>query len=379
MRVYAEKVNDCHYHIDRQYSIEKSAELLKKQKEYLGVEKIVLLSLTADSMIVDPSANIKALYLKEAEKDNFYAFAALHYHQDGSDTPESILEQIKFYEKAGFDGIKMLEGKPAYHRIVNHRLDSKLYDPFFAYAQEHRIPLLIHVADPVSKEVSVQERDDRHEEAENVLKKYPDLRITFAHFFFMSHDRERLIRLFETYPNVGVDLAIGGRFLLDFSQDIEPWREFLLRYSDRILFASDNYNMYFDGDDDFEITGRHAPLRDFFESKEEFVTELFRRYALPGAPDKYIKPALLPKEAVDNIYRNNFIRRFGEKPKAVDYKSAYEYADKLLAKYEDKTLKTYAHIVASWLSEEEKANMARGSELAIENLEKIKAFYKGKL
>ncbi len=374
-----EKVYDCHYHVTRQYPIEMSAEFLRMQREYLGLEKMVLLALTQGAREVDPSNNIKALYLKESDKGNIYAFAALHYHEDKSDTPQSILEQIKFYDKAGFDGIKMLEGKPDYHRRLNCRLDSDLYDLFFAYAEERQIPLLIHVGDPVGSDVSAEERDALHDEVENVLKKHPKLRITFAHLLFLSGKREKLMRLLETYPNISVDLSIGGGYLFDFSKDIEAWRAFLLRYNERILYGSDNYNMFFEGDDDYEITGRHMPMRDFLENKEEFVTELFRRYAAPGAPDKYIKPALLPKEAVDNIYRNNFIRLYGKKPRTVDYKLAYQYTEQLLEKYEAGTLRTYANVIADWLTEEEKMNMARGCELAIENLKKIKTFYESKL
>ena len=87
-------------------------------------------------------------------------------------------------------------------------------------------------------------------------------------------------------------------------------------------------------------------------------------------------PALLPKRIVDNIYRDNFVRIFGEMPRPVNRKLAYEYAKKLLKKYEDGTLKTEVrNEIPSWYFEDEARNLRRGCELAIENIKIIKEYY----
>ncbi len=104
----------------------------------------------------------------------------------------------------------------------------------------------------------------------------------------------------ETYPNVSLDLALDGDFMINFSKDIEGWREFFTKFSDRVVCGTDTYNMYFEEDDDYEIAGRHTPIHEFFERKEP---------------------------------------------------------------------------LSDWISPVEKANMARGNELAFENLVVIKEYY----
>ena len=47
-------VHDCHYHIDRHYKLSDSIKYLQMNREYLGMDKIVLLCFTEDSMQVDP-------------------------------------------------------------------------------------------------------------------------------------------------------------------------------------------------------------------------------------------------------------------------------------------------------------------------------------
>ena len=55
-------VHDCHYHVDRHYKLSDSIKYLQMNREYLGMDKIVLLCFTEDSMQVDPYENIRGLY-----------------------------------------------------------------------------------------------------------------------------------------------------------------------------------------------------------------------------------------------------------------------------------------------------------------------------
>ncbi len=365
------KIHDCHYHNGRQYKNSETAEHFRKHREYLNVEKMLVLALTEGATTYDPSSNIKALFSKEDDKDNMYAFASLHHFHDERDTEQCFLRQIKFFKELGFDGVKMLESKAEYNHIFPDKLDSDLYRSFFKYAEENEFPILIHAGDLANSEEMKKLVEEVHTEVENILERYPNLHVTFAHLLFLFYQRERLEKILDTYPNVSIDLAIGGNFLGEFAKNIETWRKFFIKYSDRILFATDNWNMFFEGDDDFEVTCRYIPLRDFFEKDEEFTTRTFGKNAV-------FKPALLPKDAVDNIYRNNFVRLFGEKPCKINYSLALKYAKWTLSEYEKGNFKTYlrAKEMPVWYTEKEKENLRRGSELAIENLEEIVDFYK---
>ena len=58
---------------------------------------------------------------------------------------DNLLRQIEWFDKAGFDGIKMLDGKPGVRRRQNLPLDAPNYDKMFDYAQRTQFPILYHI------------------------------------------------------------------------------------------------------------------------------------------------------------------------------------------------------------------------------------------
>ena len=359
------KINDFHYHNGRQCTNSEMTKFYRQHREYLNLEKMLVLSLTGGATTYDPSSNMKALFSKEDDKDNMYALASLHHFHDERDSEEGFLRQIKFFKEIGYDGLKMLEGKVEYKHIFPEKLDGKLYNSLFKYAEETGFPILMHAGDVPNSEEMRLAFNNVHAEMLNVLEKYPNLKITFAHMLFLSDNIEKLTEIFEKYPNVSVDLALGG-FMRDISDNVENWRTFFIKYSDRILFATDNWNMFFEGDDDFEVSCRYTPVRDWLERKEEFTTRLF-------GPKAVFKPSLLPENVLDDIYRKNFVRILGEKPAKVNYPLALKYAKWMLAEYENGNFNTSlrAKEMPSWYTEKEKENLFRGTELSIENLKEM--------
>ncbi len=366
-------VHDCHYHIDRHYKLSDSIKYLRMNQGYLGMDKIVLLCFTEDSMQVDPYENVRGLYFKEFLGDSIYTFAGLHSYLDERDTAEYYLSQIEFFYNAGFDGIKIMgEGKAACRKFFNHKLDDERFDKFFAFAEETGFPMLIHAGDVPNSEEMRRGCDTVHTEMLNVLEKYPKLQITFAHMMFLTDNIEKLTEIFEKYPNVSIDLALGG-FMRDVSNNIEEWRAFFTKYSDRILFGTDNYNNFITNDDCFELIVRNEPVRKLLEYKDTFTARVY------GVKTVF-NPLLISKEAIDNIYRNNFVRLYGEKPRKVNYKLAYEYTVKLLECFKNDTLNVYARFeLPDWIYPEEQENLYKGNSFAIETLEEIKAYYENKV
>ena len=366
-------VHDCHYHVDRHYKLSDSIKYLQMNREYLGMDKIVLLCFTEDSMQVDPYENIRGLYFKEFLGDSIYTFAGLHHYLDERDTKEYYLKQIEFFYNAGFDGIKIMgEGKAACRKYFNHKLDDERFEGFFAFAEEKQFPLLIHAGDVPDSEEMRRGCDTVHAEILNVLKKHPKLCITFAHMMFLSDNIDKLTEIFETYPNVSFDLALGG-FMKDISNNIEIWREFFTKYSHRILFGTDNYNNFITNDDCFELIVRNEPIRKLLEYKEPFSTRVYGAKAV-------FNPLLISKESVDNIYRNNFTRLYGETPRKVNYNLAQEYTTKLIEAFKEDKLKVFAKIeLPDWIYPEEQKNLHKGNTFAIETLEEIKSYYENKV
>jgi len=361
---------NCHVHIMRPHPVAESITLYQNMRSYLNVERILILGLEADSLLLDNTSNIQALYMKE-KMDNTYAFASFVYDELLPATPEGILEQAKFYEAVGFDGIKMLEGKHNFHTRYKCKLDGPLYEQFFAYAEKKKLPILMHLGDTFDTFTpdNLPERELLYIEMEHVLERFPKLNIIFAHFCFMSHDMNRLENLFNKYENVKTDLTLGGDFLINFSKDIDKWRDFFIRHSNRILFGTDCYNLFFTPEDDYEITNRYTPVRDFLEKENTFIAECYTRLLGEEIP---LTPAHLPIPVLENIYRNNFTRFLGEQPKPINHMLAASYCQKLMDGYRTGQLTTRALIeLPDYFAPDEKANMARGLELATENLQAI--------
>jgi hypothetical protein len=72
---------------------------------------------------------------------------------------------------------------------------------------------------------------------DRVLARFPKLRVVGCHIGSQEDDLEGVARHFETYPNLAVDTAAKVRYLAHGNR--EKVREFLLKYQDRVLYATD--------------------------------------------------------------------------------------------------------------------------------------------
>lgn len=373
-----EKVNDAHFHITRMYDVDVSISNLEKMRSFFNLNKILIHALNDTNHETDYSNNACALYYK-ANMDNVYAFANFERHGEVCKDADAILEQAKRFIDMGFDGIKILDGKPEYRAErpqITAMIDSDLFDKFFAWAELCEIPVTIHCGDFMYKD---NERE--YNALLNVLNKYPKLHLTLAHFLFMQDEPERLTKIFDSFPNIRVDLALGGSFVLRFSENLEYFTKFFVKYQDRMLYGTDSYNQKFKEEEAERDAGiRHSCLRDFFEAKEGFYPVQYQNCAAIYGKDRImINPMTdLPKEVLDKIYRTNFVDFVGETPRKIERDKVYEYAKEILEKYHDSEsgYSTYSTIeLPSYFSDEERANMKRGHALATENLEKIIKYF----
>ena len=99
----------------------------------------------------DVTSNIMCAIYKILNKDTF-AHAGLLYdrYPMGESLPDymDFPTQIEELEKIGFDGIKLIEGKPTMHRTIGKNLLHPEFDKFFAEAEKRGTHLVFHVADP---------------------------------------------------------------------------------------------------------------------------------------------------------------------------------------------------------------------------------------
>lgn len=282
-----------------------------------------------------PEQNILAALYK-LHNPTAYAFGGLVYPQkpfkapmpQGTD-PRSQYEELM---EIGFDGIKVLETKPYEQKQYGMHIDDPYFDPIFAACEHDGTPMIWHVADPgtfwdlerIPKRFldrgwyygdgTYMSYEQMYDQVLHVLQKHPQLKVTFAHFFFWSEKPEALAQLFETYPGVSVDLTPGAEMYADFRENREYYREFFVKYADRILFGTDTS---FNGTEMQRFTQRSDAVRDFVTT-DDTVTVIVETCS----------GLKLPEDAAQKILYQNFEAAAGARPKKANKEALQRYFEK---------------------------------------------------
>ncbi|MGH7144683.1 MAG: amidohydrolase family protein [Planctomycetota bacterium] len=236
---------------------------------------------------------------------------------DGRDLPR----QIDALVAAGFDGLKMLEGKPALRKHwMPLKLDDAYFEPFFAKAEQDRLPLTLHVSDPIEMWRSPAEgptygdldpQDEFIRQAVAVLERHPNLRVNFPHFFYLSPQLERLSDLFGRFPHILTDLAMGDEFLYYGAADPQKMRDFFIRHEDRIMYGTDLHdrNSLWHGRAKAELLRLFLETDGPFENIVHLVTGRAPRVYANGA--KTLHGLNLPDRTLRKVLGGNCIRWTG--------------------------------------------------------------------
>jgi predicted TIM-barrel fold metal-dependent hydrolase len=245
----------------------------------------------------------------------------------GEKQPQGMdfVTQLNELEKIGFDGIKMIEGKPTSHRTIGKNLLNEEFDKFFAEAEKRGTHITFHVSDP--KEFWENEGgdyygdptfatyDEINRQAYKILETHPNLKVTFAHFFFKSETPKDLIDLFEKYPNVCVDLTPGWEMYLSFYENKEYFKEFMTKYSKRILLGTDATFPW--------------ETKEYSWCLERLYNFITKDSVENAFYDKPLTGLMLTGEDKENILYKNFERRVGRKePKEINKEALLAYFEK---------------------------------------------------
>ena len=296
---------DFHIHVSASISPERSAQYLRDMCQRHGYEGVGIMSLYYNYGEFCPECNDIALRVKDLLK-NSYAFASLLPNED-------FAMQTKRLMASGFDGIKLIRGgKPSHHRISGHAYDSEIYSDFFAYAEEERVPILMHNNDPAlnwdikraSKRAiekgwvydgTYPSHEYYYSLVDCVLEKHPLLNLTIAHLGFYSENIDRAIALLEKYPNLRFDVTPALNIYFELSQDPEKAKIFFETYRDRLIFGTDA---------DSQLDGFAREYND----KKNRVTSVFLKGEY-GSEQMFeegvIRPIGLADDILGDIYYNN--------------------------------------------------------------------------
>lgn len=324
---------DSHIH----YSLPVKAEELK---EILDITKTDACCLVCQLDTHRASETLDALRVKSLY-DNIYVFGSLdatNYYKDKSNLGLNMVNHVKNLMACGCDGIKMLEGKPTTKlRYPIPDFDDMGWDEYFKYMEDNKIPIVWHVNDPEEfwdiNKVPKWAKDNgwfydskiisnirQYDSIDNVLKRHPNLVITFAHFYFLSNDLNRLGNLFDTYPNISCDITPGIEMFINFSNNIEKAREFFNKYQDRIIYGTDIAGCGIEGDTHFNTHDsliRSNLCREVLKRRDNIIIKGDPK-SLFGEEDIIIKPLNLNKDIQDKILYKNFLSRVSKNKLNID-------------------------------------------------------------
>ena len=158
------------------------------------------------------------------------------------------------------------------------------------------------------------------------MKKFPKLRLTLAHFGFMTY--EEAVAFLENWENTAFDLTPGAEWCKVVTDDYEKWKPFFTKYADRIYFGTDTYNEVSSNDDEDAYekgSERYNVVRKMLENSPDAP---FESSGTLGA----FKPLGLPGSVLEKIYYKN-IRSSHGNPKPLNIPLFIECAEKLKEEY----------------------------------------------
>lgn len=262
---------------------------------------------------------------KAAAPERFMHFGGADWSrwpEHGDRFGEWAAERLRAQAHRGAQGLKVWKNLGLHVKDQDGRLvsvDDPRLDPLWAAAGELRLPVLIHVADPVAFFEPLDRRNERWEE----LRAHPDWHFPSPPFPPFSSIVEALSRVVLRHPGttfigahvgcyaenlgwVGNLLDQAPNFYVDIGARIgelgrQPFsaRDFFLQHAGRILFGTDvpasleSYRLYYR----------------FLETQDEYFN-----YSLGPTPDQgrwYIYGLHLPGEVLRQVYATNARRVLG--------------------------------------------------------------------
>lgn len=258
-----------------------------------------------------------------ASKDRFIVFFVPNFEDiDVPDFGKREAAKLEQAMKAGCRGLKIYKELGLVHKDKSGKLipvDDPRLDPIWAKCGELRIPVLIHVSDPVAFFTPIDKYNERYDELaehpdwgfsdankyptkeeilrqrNNVFAKHPNTIFIGAHVATLPEDLGRVSMWLDMYPNLYVDISAR---ISDIGRQPYTARKFMIKYQDRILFGTDTAP----NADAYRIYYR------FLETDDEYIDpagghHIQGRWMIYGIH--------LPDEVLEKIYNRNALKVFG--------------------------------------------------------------------
>jgi predicted TIM-barrel fold metal-dependent hydrolase len=141
--------------------------------------------------------------------------------------------------------------------------------------------------------------DDQINARDRFVEKHPEMRFVGAHLGSLEWDVDELAKRLDKFPNMAVDMAARIPHLQHQTRlNREKVRDFLIRYQDRIIYATDS-GISNDSNPEQEKKDLHNT---WINDWKYFATD--QTLTSPHVNGEF-QGVKLPKEAIDKIYREN--------------------------------------------------------------------------
>ncbi len=268
---------------------------------------------------------------KAAAPDRFMHFGGVDWRRWpdlGDQFPEWAAARLREQVRWGAQGLKVWKGFGLHVRDHLGNLiavDDPRLDPVWATAAELKLPVIIHVADPVAFFKPLDPTNERWEE----LHAHPEWHFPSPPFPSFHSIVDGLARLVLRHPQttfigahvgcyaenlawVGDLLRRAPNFYVDIAARIselgrQPYtaRRFFLEYADRILFGTDLPPCL----EDYRIYYR------FLETADEYFS--YSSEPVPGQGRWHIYGLFLPDDVLRKVYHDTAQRALSSQPVAV--------------------------------------------------------------
>ena len=257
--------------------------------------------------------------MKGRYRDRFVVFANPSYDDiNTAGYGQRAAERLAADVRNGAQGLKIFKNFGMDVKYANGErvhADDPIFDPLFEKCAELKLPVLIHIAEPSAFFDPWDKNNERWEELKefpqrarppskyppfetlmaernHLFAKHPKVNFIAAHLAFHGNDLERLGKLFDTLPNMYVDIAA---VLAELGRQPYSAHDFLVKYQDRVLMGKDiyevnEYKWYFRAletrDEYFEYyRRRHAFRRIYgFQVPDEVLKKIYYKNALKLVP-----------------------------------------------------------------------------------------------
>lgn len=322
-------ISDSHLHVWREIPISETLDFHKWVLDEFGYDTTSIMALTERKPTPGRAIHqtLKVMYLKKMLYPRVYAYAEPHYEELSPDDDGTLfLNQAKYYNRCGYDGIKLFYSGAVYDKGFPYiNLADPVFNKFFEYVEREQIPVTLHLGGPevcYEKDITKIPLSQRkwhsgpkehdlyyaYKDFGEMMKKFPKLKITVAHFAFISWHPDWAAELLNMYENMYLDLTPSLFMYFDFQEKPDVWTKFFNQFQDRIIYGTDTGSNHLDTVKYEPAALRHV-VRGFFEETDKF-----------SEFDETFYPMPLEDSVLKKIYKENLMKIYnGKGPKESDF------------------------------------------------------------